>query len=253
MGLTIRMTFGVAWHSNLLQSVCLSDTWGATVNWQQNWPGWLLCFVCGVMDATNFIALGGTFVGLMTGNLLLMGVGLGDTGITGASLVFLLPLAGYSVGALVAGSMSAALMHRTTLIDILWTSWVLLFVVTLLVWSSDPVGVKVIGWIVVIGTALYMGFQSGALHVARKGHMTTNVMTSTLTTFLADAPAQMLAHHVAWHKAVAVVSFLVGAWVGSGVLGQFGIGASYGLALLTCLVAIIGESQQIKHQLPPEN
>ena len=216
------------------------------MNWQQNWPGWLLCGVCGVMDATNFIALGGTFVGLMTGNLLLMGVALGDTGITAASLVFLLPLAGYSVGALVAGSMSAVLTHRATLVDLLWTGWALLFIVTLLVWASDPVGEKVIGWMVVMATALYMGFQSAALHLARKGHMTTNVMTSTLTTFLADAPAQILAHLVAWNKAVAVLSFLAGAWLGAGVLARYGIDAAYGTALIAGLLAMIGESRQLK-------
>ena len=60
---------------------------------KQNWPGWLLCFVCGLLDTTCFVALGGTFVGLMTGNLILMGVSFGELGNSSASLVFLLPLA----------------------------------------------------------------------------------------------------------------------------------------------------------------
>lgn len=215
------------------------------MDWKFNWPGWLLCFVCGLLDATCFVALGGTFVGLMTGNLILMGISLGGTGLTATSLVFLLPFFSYSAGAFVAGGLRLRTAQQPLLLDVLWVGWLILLIATVLVWVSDPHQNKMVAWLVVAVTSIYMGFQSGCLYLTRKGHMTTNVMTSTLSTFLADAPAQLLSRHVAWSKAVAITSFLFGAVAGGWLSHMAGIGLAYGLALLIAFIAIIGEVRQM--------
>jgi uncharacterized membrane protein YoaK (UPF0700 family) len=217
---------------------------GQMTEMKQNWPGWLLCFVCGLLDTTCFVALGGTFVGLMTGNLILMGVSFGELGISNASMVFLLPLAGYSLGAFAAGGLR--LLKAPLFINPLWIGCFILLITTVMVWTTLPQSHGLATWLVVTATAIYMGFQSGCLYLLRKGHMTTNVMTSTLSAFLADAPAQLISHHLAWGKGIAIASFLLGA-VLAGVLNQIaGIGQAYTVALLLALAAIWGEVRQMR-------
>lgn len=214
------------------------------MDYKLNWPGWLLCFVCGLLDTTCFVALGGTFVGLMTGNLILMGLSFGELGISAASLVFLLPLAGYSLGAFASGGLR--LLKAPLFINPLWIGCLILLIATVLVWTLLPQGHGLATWLVVTATAIYMGFQSGCLYLLRKGHMTTNVMTSTLSAFLADAPAQLISHHLAWSKGFAIASFLLGAVI-AGVLNHTaGIGQAYTLALILAITAIWGEVRQMR-------
>ncbi|MGB7158951.1 MAG: DUF1275 family protein, partial [Tepidisphaeraceae bacterium] len=67
-----------------------------------------LTFVTGVVDATSFLALGGVFSAMMTGNVVFLGLGLsggGDSSVVG-------PL--FSIAAYVMASAVAALLARRT-------------------------------------------------------------------------------------------------------------------------------------------
>lgn len=67
-----------------------------------------LTFVTGVIDATSFLALGGVFSAMMTGNVVFLGLGLSDS-VDGSVLGPLLAIAAY----VVASAVAALLARRT--------------------------------------------------------------------------------------------------------------------------------------------
>jgi len=201
--------------------------------------GMLLCFVCGVLDATCFVALGGTFVGLMTGNLILIGVSIGgDSGGVNPA-VFLYPLGGYALGALMAGLLFKVREPEQAAREGLCLAWLSLLLVTLCAWLMTVNANTVAGWVVVTLTALYMGFQSAVLYLSKRVTITTNVMTSTLTSFLADYPVQVVAKEVSWHKLFALIGFLFGAIVGA-LMASTDLRYAFTLAVVVALIAIAG-------------
>jgi uncharacterized membrane protein YoaK (UPF0700 family) len=203
----------------------------------------LICVVCGMVDATCFVALGGTFAGLMTGNLILMGVSLGGISHDVQAALFLYPLIGYSLGALSAGVMfkirgSDGSCHRG-----LWLGWWMLAAATLVVWVTPVTAGSAAGWLVVALSSLYMGFQSAVLYLAKRVTITTNVMTSTLTSFLADYPAQLGAGDIHWQKFLALLGFLLGVVIGASLVTT-DIRFAFLLALFLAALAIAGLTRQ---------
>lgn len=180
--------------------------------------GILICVVCGLLDATCFLALGGTFAGLMTGNLILMGVSLGGANTAVQAAVFLYPLIGYSIGAILAGIYfqfqdATQASHRG-----LWLGVWVLAVATGIVMLSPLNAGSISAWLVVTISALYMGFQSAVLYLGKNVTITTNVMTSTLTSFLADYPLQVGQRAVKWQKLWALLGFLFGVAIAAWLL-----------------------------------
>jgi uncharacterized membrane protein YoaK (UPF0700 family) len=208
-----------------------------------NTPGILICIVCGVIDATCFVALGGTFAGLMTGNLILMGVSLGGVNSGVAAAVFLYPLGGYAIGALLAGLWFKCRAAEQARQYGLWLGWGVLALATVLTWLTPITVSSVSGWLVVALAALYMGFQSAVLYLSKRVTITTNVMTSTLTGFLADYPLQMTNKTVSWNKLFALLGFLLGVITGAWLVPA-GIHFSFSLSLVLATLAIAGLSGQ---------
>jgi uncharacterized membrane protein YoaK (UPF0700 family) len=67
-------------------------------------PGiFLLTAVCGVIDATCYLALGGVFAEIMTGNLMFLAFALGQGQGIEAVPYFLVPLVSFSFGAVCCG------------------------------------------------------------------------------------------------------------------------------------------------------
>lgn len=215
-----------------------------------NSSGIMICIVCGVIDATCFVGLGGTFAGLMTGNLILMGVSLGGAGSGVATAVFLYPLGGYAIGAMLAGiwfKWQAA--QPSGHYDGLWLGWSMLTAATMLAWvipvtpvtdTSTPIGTS--SWLLVALAALYMGFQSAVLYLSKRVTITTNVMTSTLTSFLADYPVQIAKKTVSWNKLYALLSFLLGVVIGAWLV-PLGIQFGFSLSLVLATLAVYGLSR----------
>ena len=208
----------------------------------KNWSGWGLCFVFGLLDATCYLALGGAFAGLMAGNLVLMGLSLGDFGLHLASLVYLLPILAFTVSAAVAGAVRPGTTFRSLKLDLLWTGWAILLATCLIVWSGDPVHVTAIGWLVVSTTAACLGFLSGAVFLSR-GH---EEQTESQANYLADGLSHLVSYHVSSGKVIAIGCFLLGAVAGGAIYRYVGIGYVFALALLVSLLAILGEVKQLK-------
>jgi uncharacterized membrane protein YoaK (UPF0700 family) len=202
-----------------------------------HWSGWGLCFVFGLLDAVCYLALGGAFAGLMAGNLVLMGLSLGDFGLHAPSFVYLFPILGFTVAAAVAGAVRPGTTFRSLKLDLLWTGWSILLATCLIVWSGNPVHVAAIGWLVVTTTAMCLGFLSGALFLSRRYPEDTQDRTN----FMADGLSHLVSYHAAGSKVVAVLMFLGGAITGGWIFHSVGIGYAFSLALVVSLLSIMGE------------
>jgi uncharacterized membrane protein YoaK (UPF0700 family) len=145
------------------------------------------------MDAIGFIALGGVFASVMTGNLVLLGVSVGHRNGSLAAHVGV-ALAGYIIGvaagALVAGRpdvrrstwparVTAALLVELALIVGLTVGWELA--------GGNPVGPP---QLVLLGLAsLAMGVQSSAVRALAAPGLSSTFMTGTLTSVVGSVTA----------------------------------------------------------------
>ncbi|WP_181310922.1 YoaK family protein [Nocardioides campestrisoli] len=184
-----------------------------------------LTFSTGISDGVAYFGLGGTFTGNMTGNVLLLGIGLAP----GTHLAVLSPslaVAGFTVGAALAGRALrdevGAWPRRTT--------WLLaavagtLLVLGAVVVTLDPVPRPAqVSATTVAATA--MGMQAAVARRVAVKDVNTVVVTSTLTA-LASQPLSGADHTAgALRRFLAVALLLVGALLGAWtVLARPGLG-----------------------------
>jgi uncharacterized membrane protein YoaK (UPF0700 family) len=169
------------------------------------------------MDALAFLALGKVFVSVITGNLVLLGIGLGQ-GEHGVALRVAMTVVGYAAGA----TAGAAITGRAEDDQPVWPSRVtaaLLVELILLAgfavgWelsAARPGGAALLVLLAVAAAA--MGLQSAAVNRLALPGFSSTYLTSTLVralTELVHGPR----HHVP-PKIVALVSVVVGALAGA--------------------------------------
>ena len=152
-----------------------------------------LAVATGGMDAIGFIALGGVFASVMTGNLVLLGVSASHRSASLAAHVGV-ALAGYIVG-VVAGVVVAGQPGRAR------STWPARVTGALLIELALIVGVT-IGWELVGGhpvgdpqllmlgmAALAMGIQSAAVRALADPGLSSTYMTATLTNLVSAVAA----------------------------------------------------------------
>lgn len=200
-----------------------------------------LTFSTGVIDAVGFLGLDRVFTGNMTGNIVILGMAL-----TGADdlpvLGPVLALAGFMVGAAVAGRLLRDLVAGWSTKTTVVFSLVALVLVTAgvaMIVLADPAEPVLLGVTTALGLA--MGAQAGAArHIAVKD-VTTVVVTSTITGLAADSVFGSRVDKHPWRRRAGAIA-LIGAGAAVGALAlnvhiAFGIALS---AVITILVAVLG-------------
>jgi uncharacterized membrane protein YoaK (UPF0700 family) len=179
-----------------------------------------LALNAGATDAIGFVALGGAFTSVMTGNLVLFGLSApqGNEALAarvGAAIVLF--VAGCAVGASIAGAADKA--------DGLWPAGVtrglaveaVIVVVNAALWwlnGGHPAGAI---QLVMLGlNALALGIQSSSVQRFGVPGLSTTYLTGTLTSLVAHLTHRRPARKMAL-SALILVSFVVGA-VASGLL-----------------------------------
>jgi len=193
----------------------------------------LLAGVSGGVDALAFVALGHVFAGVMTGNLVLLGLGLSGTG-QSALVAPLLALAGYAVAVAAVALSSRAPADRPAPGDgvpgPLTYRWLLaegvLLVAVAVAWAAvGTVPSQGWRWGLLTGFAVAMGIQSGALNSLGGALGPGTYFTGTLTQVLLrtarpgpDRPERGwdVARLVAVTAAAAATAALHSAWAGAG-------------------------------------
>ncbi|MFI1919567.1 YoaK family protein [Nocardia sp. NPDC020380] len=202
----------------------------------------VLTFSTGVVDAAGFLGLGRVFVGNMTGNIVILGMGVAgadELPVTGP----LVALVAFVVGAAIAGTVlrgqQTGWSPRITYC--LGCAAVILAVCAVLVSADRPLGKELFELLAAAAVAGVMGGQAAVARKVDVKDVTTVVVTSTLTLFAAELPTKPLAAALGNRRVAAIVAILLGAGVGA--LLHVHIGTWVGLtlaAVLTGVVAAVG-------------
>ena len=156
--------------------------------YQIAWYG--LTSICALIDVVCFVALGGVFASMMTGNLLLLAVSVGS----GSGWIDVgrqaLPIAMFAVGAV----LGARLMRTSDLLPKRMQSWRLgfalewLFLVcaTVLAWRMDSTELNATSQMIVTLLGLSMGVHGAMVRGHGVPDLGSNVMTTILATLMAD-------------------------------------------------------------------
>lgn len=196
-----------------------------------------LTFVTGVVDAVGFLGLDRVFVGNMTGNIVILGMG-----VAGADE---LPVLGPAValGTFVVGAFVAGMVLRrrtkgwtTAVTGCLAAGSVILFGAALAAALTDvkeDLGAQIA---VAAATAAAMGVQACVARKVAIADMTTVVVTSTLTSLAAETWTRG-GREAWWNRRLgAIVLIFLGAVIGALILAVTGVAVALTLAALMSLV-----------------
>lgn len=202
-------------------------------------PGfYLLTAICGIVDAVCFLALGGVFAEIMTGNLMFAAFALGQGRFAVDFVQFAIPLACFTVGAMVGGYVlrnPRFAGHRRT--GFVWTGG-LVVVAALLALLWEPSGTSTDARIVVAVLAVAMGLQNALVLEHGVPDVATNVMTLTLVRVLSNW-SLLGGDNARWNYRVGSIAvFVAGAAVGA-FLVRFGAGVGLLAAATLYIVALV--------------
>ncbi|AQA01756.1 DUF1275 family protein [Mycobacterium sp. MS1601] len=201
-----------------------------------------LTFVTGIVDAVGFLALDRVFTGNMTGNIVILGMGVAgadDLPVLGPAIA----LAAFTAAAWVAGltlrkpraENPPGWHHRVTVL--LTLGAVILALLTLAaVWVSDHAA-PAVEIVMAAVTAAVMGSQAVVARAVAVADMTTVVVTSTLASLAGETWTKGGKGALVNRRLGAIVVIFAGALVGA-LLLKLHIAVPFGLAAtVTAVVA----------------
>ncbi|MCW2784063.1 MAG: hypothetical protein JWP74_580 [Marmoricola sp.] len=210
-----------------------------------------LTFSTGVIDAVGYLGLDRVFTGNMTGNVVILGMGLvggGNLPVVGPLLALGGFMAGAALGGRVLKSAEPGWSPRTTALFSLVATTMLVVAVLLLFIENDLSHAGGVAITTTLGAA--MGVQAASARFIGVKDVTTVVVTSTITGLAADSRLGSGASSGdSLRRGSAVVLILAGAAVGAALL-QWHLGVGLLLAgALTAAVTALGTIHS-KHVAP---
>lgn len=206
----------------------------------------VLAVVSGATDAIGFLALGGAFTSVMTGNMVLLGISAAraDGELAGhAAAAIACFVLGCAVGARVAGSSRAddpvwpaavtrALAVEGAVLCVYAAAW----------WATGSAPGSGLQLVLLVLNAFALGVQSSTIQRFGVSGLSTTYMTGTLTTLVVKIAAGRHPREVA-HSGAVLAALIAGAALGGGVVLHVPVAgpvcqlAGVGVALLLGLVA----------------
>jgi uncharacterized membrane protein YoaK (UPF0700 family) len=148
---------------------------------------YIITSTCGIVDAVCFLALGGVFAEMMTGNLLLMSLSVGLGHAWGNVDRYVPAMLAFVCGALLGGRLlrgPSKLRERRIGFTV---EWLVILAATAVAWLTKPDSVNLSGHVVVVMLAFAMGVQNAMVRTHGVPDLATNVMTVTFTAIVADS------------------------------------------------------------------
>ena len=213
----------------------------------------LLTFSTGMVDAIGYLGFDKVFTGNMTGNVVILGMGLaGADGVPvlrpALALVFF--MIGAALSGRILGDIGEAWHRRTTLIYGIVAAGCAALSIYVAVVPDPEIGLA--GTIFTSALSALMGAQAAAARKMKIADVTTVVVTSTIVGLAADSSLAG-GDNVRWiRRALAVVLILIGALAGAATLM---LNQWIGIALVAVLVAattVIGHLGEKKKQTRAE-
>lgn len=194
-----------------------------------------LTFSTGIIDAVGYLGLDRVFTANMTGNVVILGMGLAgadDLPVVGPLLALAAFMLGAAVGGRALGGRTGEWTHATTWLLAVVGVVVLGLGVGLMAWP-DPPEPALLSVTAVLGAV--MGMQAAAARALGVKDVTTVVVTSTITGLSMDSRLAGGSGELWVRRALAVVLILAGAGVGA-LLLNIHLGAGLAAAAVICLV-----------------
>jgi len=207
----------------------------------------LLTFVTGVVDSVGYLGLDRVFVGNMTGNIVILGMG-----VAGADelpvLGPVIALAAFTAGAFLSGlslrTQPRGWTRRVTLC--LSAGSIALISCTVAAFSFNVEQSATVQITIASATAAAMGVQAAVARKLAVTDMTTVVVTSTLTSLASESWTSGGFNALRNRRTGAIIAILAGAIVGAFILRHTHIGVAMTLAaVLTVIVTTIGHYKLI--------
>lgn len=178
-----------------------------------------LTFSTGIIDAVGFLGFDRVFTGNMTGNVVILGMGIvGADGLPIAGPA--LALIGFIVGAAIAGramrGKASGMWEVSTTAMVTGVGMIVLGTAVRLLVAESPSHAETIMITTVLGTA--MGMQAAVARVIAVKDVTTVVVTSSITGLAADSWFGAHRPGNAGRRIGAVAALLVGAAAGAATL-----------------------------------
>lgn len=196
----------------------------------------LIAAVCGVVDASCYLALGGVFAEIMTGNILLLAfrIGTGHPIGDATPLRYLSAIAAFAVGALLGGLLMRGSEARVERRLGFGVELGLLVLATVLAFVTDAGSTGTGRDVVVAILACAMGVQNALIRRHGVVDVATNVMTMTLAGLLSEAKA-VGGTGANWARRSGSIGIFFVSAIGGAYLTRFGAG--WGLLVATVLLA----------------
>ncbi|HZO06652.1 MAG TPA: YoaK family protein [Solirubrobacterales bacterium] len=194
-----------------------------------------LTFVTGILDAVSFLALGSVFAAMQTGNVIFLGLGIGNA--PGAPLVA--PL--IALAAFVAGGMVAALLARPNspgaagLRFALAVEIALLACAALLAALIDVEPEQASAYVLIALLSLAMGLRNTIARRVGDPNLATTVLNLTLTAFVTHTPTGFASQTELGVRIAAIAAIVTGA-----VAGALLLKASLALAIAAAALLVLG-------------
>jgi uncharacterized membrane protein YoaK (UPF0700 family) len=194
----------------------------------------VLTFVTGILDAVSFLALGQVFAAMQTGNVIFLGLGIGDA--PGAPI--LAPL--IALGAFLAGGLGAALLARPSrpgpegLRFALAVEVGLLGCAALLAALIDVEPKQTAAYALIAMLSLAMGLRNTVARQLGDPNLATTVVNLTLTAFVSHTPTGFASQAEIGIRGAAIAAILAGA-----VCGALLLKASLALAIAAAAAIVL--------------
>lgn len=213
-----------------------------------------LTFSTGVVDAIGYLGLDKVFTGNMTGNVVILAMGLSELGSGGRNALPVvgpvIALVGFVVGAMIAGRCLRGVpkgWHRrdTTMLAVVAALLLIGLVPTAFI-TETPARPE-LGYPVTALLAIAMGMQAGTARHVAVGDVTTVVVTSTLAGLAFDSRLGRGAGQPWVRRLLAVALIGLGALAGALLLRiAFWAGLSLAAAIVL-VVAVLGAVGRRRH------
>jgi uncharacterized membrane protein YoaK (UPF0700 family) len=195
----------------------------------------VLTFASGVIDAASFLGLGNVFTANMTGNVVLLGIGI--AGSHGLPVIApLVSLAAFFSGSVLGGRMAAGPAGRAGPLSRSMQVEIALLAAAVL-WSLaveiEPGHLS--AGVAIALLAFALGLRSATVRRIEVADLSTTVLTMTLTAFAADSQLAGGDGRGGWRRGGAVVAMLLGAVAGA-LLVKAHLTAALALALVLAIL-----------------
>jgi len=199
---------------------------------------YMISAICGLVDAVCFLALGGVFAEMMTGNLLLLAFSIGAGQWFGNVERYIAAILAFVAGALLGGRLLRGPRKMQERRIGFAVEWAVLLTATAAAWLTVPDEHNLAGHVIVALLSFAMGIQNAMMRVHGVPDLATNVMTVTFTGIIADSTAAGGDNHNWRRRGLSIGLFMASAAIGA-VLLQFGIGWPLLLVSLVFSLAMI--------------